>query len=76
MSSIWSGIRNPLPRLIDDSRWTVGVDSKVKFWTDKWLVIVLVDYMGIPIFVSKNLNHLISDYYYDNCWHFHVIFFL
>ncbi|XP_057808755.1 uncharacterized protein LOC131023232 [Salvia miltiorrhiza] len=69
-SSIWGGIKELVPDLIDDSYCLLGNGSSIYFWNDDWLGYSIADKVNIPGFIRSRLNQKFSDYLYDGVWHF------
>ncbi|KAL8502778.1 hypothetical protein ACS0TY_021769 [Phlomoides rotata] len=56
ISSIWPGIRRHLGRLVDGSRWVVGLSLRISFWNDNWLGYIISDKLGIPSFFTCGIS--------------------
>ncbi|KAL8529254.1 hypothetical protein ACS0TY_006615 [Phlomoides rotata] len=76
ISSIWPGIRRHLGLLVDGSKWVVGQISRINFWNNNWLGYIISDKLGIPLFFVVTLTSTISDYFYNEQWHFDYDFFM
>ncbi|XP_057775251.1 uncharacterized protein LOC130994230 [Salvia miltiorrhiza] len=69
-SSIWGGVKQLIPDLIDDSYCLLGSGQSIYFWHDDWLGYAIADKVNIPIFMRHRLKQTVSDYLYDGVWHF------
>ncbi|XP_057811426.1 uncharacterized protein LOC131025643 [Salvia miltiorrhiza] len=69
-SPYWTGIREHVNQLVDNSFSYVGKGSTTYFWKDDWLGYKLVDKLRIPTFMHEFLNQAIDDYFFDGIWHF------
>ncbi|XP_057811785.1 uncharacterized protein LOC131026023 [Salvia miltiorrhiza] len=73
-SSVWIGVKHEINDLVDDSYAVVGNGMLTLFWLDDWLRYKICDKLGIPTFLWGFLQHSISDYFFDGCWHFSANF--
>jgi hypothetical protein len=67
-SSIWSGIKNELDVINDNSVWLLGNGSNINFWVDKWCGEPLVEQLGIPLHLHHLLTSSVSDYISNGQW--------
>ncbi|XP_057812491.1 uncharacterized protein LOC131026578 [Salvia miltiorrhiza] len=74
-STIWLGTRSVIHSLVSDTHCSIGTGSSVLFWLDNWLGYRLVDRIDIPTAVHHSLMHTVSDYFFDDTWHFTLDFF-
>ncbi|XP_057770983.1 uncharacterized protein LOC130990768 [Salvia miltiorrhiza] len=73
-STIWLGSRESIRTLIRDTHCSIGPGSSVMFWFDNWLGYRLVDRIGISEADYHLLMQPVSDYYFDDTWHFTLDF--
>ncbi|XP_057803295.1 uncharacterized protein LOC131018600 [Salvia miltiorrhiza] len=73
-STIWLGTRAAIQTLVSDTHCSIGSGSTILFWTDNWLGYRLVDKISIPAAFHHTLRQPISDYYFDDTWHFTLDF--
>ncbi|XP_057790988.1 uncharacterized protein LOC131008106 [Salvia miltiorrhiza] len=69
-SSVWGGVKQFIPELIDDSYCLLGNGQTIYFWHDDWLGYTIADKTNIPSFMRHRLQQTVSDYFYDGVWHF------
>ncbi|XP_057808794.1 uncharacterized protein LOC131023266 [Salvia miltiorrhiza] len=69
-SPFWTGTREHVNHLVENSYSYVGKGSTTYFWKDDWLGYKLVDKLSIPVFMHVFLNQAIDDYFFDGVWHF------
>ncbi|XP_057779536.1 uncharacterized protein LOC130998119 [Salvia miltiorrhiza] len=69
-SPIWTGVREHVNNLIDQSYSYVGTGEHTYFWRDDWLWYKLWDKLHIPPFMMDFLTQAVSDYFFDGIWHF------
>ncbi|XP_057789601.1 uncharacterized protein LOC131006461 [Salvia miltiorrhiza] len=69
-SSVWGGVRQLIPELIEESYCLLGNGSSVYFWNDDWLGYSIADKLNIMGFVRTRLKQTVADYLYDGVWHF------
>lgn len=67
-SSIWGGLDRIHESIHENIRWIPGVNSKLQFWTDKWLRFVIAEKIGIPQNRWKEFDQLVSDFRDDADW--------
>ncbi|KAL6146150.1 hypothetical protein ACLB2K_056833 [Fragaria x ananassa] len=66
-SSLWHGLRVSLPILFQNSKWLIGDGNSVKFWSDKWLDVPIVDKLHITI-SSAHLSSTVAAFISDQNW--------
>ncbi|XP_057791142.1 uncharacterized protein LOC131008273 [Salvia miltiorrhiza] len=69
-SSIWLGLRQEIPELLDEAYCYVGAGTSINFWKDDWLGYSLVKRCGVSDFLLETLTCSVADYYYEGIWHF------
>ncbi|XP_057791222.1 uncharacterized protein LOC131008356 [Salvia miltiorrhiza] len=69
-SPFWTGVREHVSTLVNDSYSYFGTGEHIYFWHDDWLGYKLADKLHIPIFMRDFLQQAVSDYFYDGVWHF------
>lgn len=67
-SSIWSGIKDELEVIYDNSVWLVGDGSNINFWLDSWCGDPLVDQLHIPAQFRNLLSAKVSDFIVNGQW--------
>jgi ribonuclease HI len=67
-SSIWSGIKDELEVICDNSVWLVGDGSNINFWLDSWCGDPLVDQLHIPAQFRNLLSAKVSDFIVNGQW--------
>lgn len=73
-STIWSGLRSHMLNFDKSALFLIGNNSNARFWLDNWLGYTIADRLAIPNHVKERLNHTISQYYFDDSWHFTLSF--
>ncbi|PON60424.1 hypothetical protein TorRG33x02_284820, partial [Trema orientale] len=58
-SSIWPGLRPFCIDLYKESRWLVGGQSKVKFWTDNWMGSHLINLVSSNLGLEPSLDNVV-----------------
>ncbi|XP_057811506.1 uncharacterized protein LOC131025735 [Salvia miltiorrhiza] len=69
-SPFWTGVREHVSSLVNDSYSYIGTGEHIYFWHDDWLGYKLADKLHIPLFMRDFLQQAVSDYFYDGVWHF------
>jgi hypothetical protein len=67
-SSVWSGIKQHITTISDNSRWLIGTGDNIYFWTDNWLGDKLSDLLSIPTPLLPQLQSKVSSFIHNNKW--------
>jgi hypothetical protein len=68
-SSIWSGIKNKLQTIWDNSCWILGKGNNINFWKHDWCGEILAQKFNIPVALYHHLNEKVQDFIVDNQWY-------
>jgi hypothetical protein len=61
-SSLWSGIKEEVNTIFDNSIWLLVNGKDINFWNDKWCGPPLSEVFNIPAHNSKNLISSVNDF--------------
>ncbi|KAL8479156.1 hypothetical protein ACS0TY_026131 [Phlomoides rotata] len=56
--------------ILGEARWILGQTSAARFWLNNWMCYII----GIPHFARRFLAFPVSDYFFDDFWHFDEFF--
>jgi len=69
-SSIWSGVKEELSIIRDNSIWLLGNGENINFWNDNWCGTPLSNSLNIPPSISHSLSATVSDFINNGQWSF------
>lgn len=69
-ASIWIGLKEYIPVVIENLAWQIGNGEKIKFWHDQWLSKSLVEILDIPDQMQQNLTANLKDFMVNGRLHF------
>jgi len=67
-SSIWSGIKEYMQVISENSTWLLGNGNSINFWLDNWCGDTLVNLLNIPPNLHHHLKVYVSDFIHDFQW--------